>query len=237
MRRVLGVVVLVAVWALPAAGQSSSLLKSGKTAPPPVVNAQGEEIVTSEEATVANTSLVAVRKPPPRKFAVHDIVTIVVREESTSKSEADGSAEKSFELSADLKEWLKFHDDGTLRIIPDEGIAALNPKIDVSMDRNYEGEGEATTKDSFLTKIAAEVIDVKPNGNLTLEAKRSIVHNDERITMTLTGMVRPADVAVDNTVTSSCVANLAVAKQTQGIARDGQKRGWLVRLLEAINPF
>lgn len=237
MRNTLAIGVLVAMATAVWAGGGSSLLKSGRTAPPPLVNEQGEEIIASGEATIANTSLIAVRKPEPRKFALHDIVTIIVREESTSKSEADASAKKEFKLGADLKEWMKFHENGTLRIMPDEGIAATNPKIDVSMDREYSGEGDAERKDSFLTKIAAEVIDVKPNGNLVLEAKRYIESDDEKITMALTGMVQPEDISVTNTVNSTNVANLTVSKQTQGIARDGQKRGWLIRLLEAVNPF
>ncbi len=98
-------------------------------------------------------------------------------------------------------------------------------------------EGDVERKDSFLTKIAATIVDVKPNGNLVLEAKRYIQTDEEKISMTLTGTVRPADVAVDNSVSSSNVADLAVTKTTKGIARDGQKRGWLVRLFQAISPF
>jgi len=236
--RATGVVLLVALAATGAvAGEKSSLLKSGKTVPPPLVNAKGEEVRGSAVPAVATTSLIAVEEPEARTFDIHDIITIIVREESSSKSETDASSEKKFTMNADLKEWLKFHDNGTLRIMPDEGIAATNPKIDVTLGRKYEGEGDASTKDSFLTKIAAEVIDVKPNGNLVLEARRHIEHNDEKISMTLTGVVRPGDVSVTNTVNSTSVANLAVSKQTQGIARDGQKRGWLIRLLEAVNPF
>jgi flagellar L-ring protein precursor FlgH len=219
-------------------GEKSSLLKSGKTTPPPVVNEKGEEIYATAQPTVATVSIIAVEKPKPRDFQLHDVITIIVREESSSKSEADASTEKDFKVSADLKEWIKLHDKGTtLRIVPDEGIAALNPKVDVSMKRSYEGEGDASTKDSFLTKIAAEVIDIKPNGNLVLEAKRYIQSNDEKITMTLTGTVSPKDVGVTNTVNSSSVTNLSVVKKTEGIARSGQKRGWLVRLLDLINPF
>jgi flagellar L-ring protein precursor FlgH len=231
-----GTIALVSLLAATAAvaGDASSLLKSGKTATPPVVNDKGEEVVASSEPTVANTSLIAVEKPKIRQFKLHDIVTIVVREESTSKSNADAKTDKSLKLNADLKNWLKFHNGS---IIPDEGIDTLNPKIDVSMDRTYEGKGDANRKDSFLTKIAAEVIDVKPNGTLVLEAKRFVKTDDEEITLTLTGNVRPADVNIDNSVNSTSVAELTVSKTTRGIARDGQKRGWLARLLDAINPF
>lgn len=237
MRTVTVMLLILAVAGGALAGPKSSLLKSGRTVPAPVVNEKGEEIQMTTEATIRNTSLIAVEKPKPKTFNLHDHITIVVREESTTKSEADGSNDKEFKVGADLKEWLKFYHDGTLRIMPDEGIAATNPKVDVSMNREYSGEGEAATKDSFLTKITAEVIDIKPNGNLVLEAKRQVEHNDEKILLALTGTVAPANVSATNTVDSASVANLTVSKHTEGIARDGQKRGWLVRILEAINPF
>lgn len=218
-------------------GAGSSLLKDGKTAPEPVVNSRGETVVDAAVATVENTSLIAVTEPEPREFDLHDIIHIIVREQSSSQSEADGEAEKAFELSADLKEWFHLNAEDGLRFNSDENLNSDNPKIDLALERTYEGEGEASTKDSFQTVISARVIDVKPNGNLVLEAKRAIKHNDEEILMTLTGIVRPDDVSITNTVNSTEVADLAVSKTTRGIARDGQKRGWLIQLLEAINPF
>lgn len=238
MRYLVSLMLVVMMAALIVAGEKSSLLKSGKTAPPPVVNERGEEVIPTTAATVANTSLIAVKKPEPRKFQLHDHVTILVREESTSKTTADASNDKAVKLAADLKEWLKFHQEGTTtRIVADEGIAAINPKVDVSASRTMDNEGEANTKDSFLTRITAEIIDVKPNGNLVVEAMTHVEHNDEKITLTLTGTISPEKVSATNTVESSSVARLTVTKKTTGVVRDGQKRGWLVRLMDAISPF
>jgi len=218
-------------------GEKRSLLKSGRTVAQPVGEQQEKDAGRAPQDSVADVSLIAVPKPEPRTFEVEDIITIIVREESESTSEAEAETEKDFSVNADLKEWIKLHHKGTLRLQPDEGIASLNPKIDVSMDREYEGSGEAERKDSFLTKIAAKVIDVKPNGNMTLEASRFIKSDDEEITLTLTGEASPKDVNADRTIQSTDVANLTVSKTTQGIARDGQKRGWLVKILDLINPF
>jgi len=222
--------------------EGSSLFKDGKTAPEVVVNEKGEEVTSRGTPTVSSASLISVKKPKTKKFKVHDIITIIVREESRSKSEADASTSKEASLTAELKEWIQLkhmgRDDARdLKLIPDAGIAATTPSIDVSAKGEFEGEGDVERKDSFLTKIAATVVDVKPNGNLVLEAKRFIQTDDEKISMSLTGTVRPADVAVDNSVSSTNVADLAVTKTTSGVARDGQKRGWLVRLLQAISPF
>ncbi|MBN2582951.1 MAG: flagellar basal body L-ring protein FlgH [Planctomycetes bacterium] len=217
-----------------------SLLKDGKTAPTTVVNEKGEEISVRSAPTVSGVSLIAVAKPETRKFNVHDIITIIVREESSSKTSADSAADKKASIKTELKEWIQFKKERggeSRKLLADPGVAAQTPTIDASGQTKYEGEGEVNRKDSFLTKISAMVVDVKPNGTLVIEAKRFIQMDDEKINMTLTGMVRPDDVSVDNTVNSTSVADLVVTKKTEGIARDAAKHGWLIRLIEAINPF
>ncbi|NIA22512.1 MAG: hypothetical protein GWP05_11245 [Anaerolineaceae bacterium] len=189
---------------------------------------------------MSSTSLIAVKKPKTKKFEVHDIITIIVREESRSRNEADGEVDKVANLKVELADWIRFkksHSGLRTKLVPDAGVATAAPTIDLKAKGKIDNEGDVERKDSFLTKIAAKIVDVKPNGNLVLEAKRYIQTDDEKIAMTLTGTVRPEDVAVDNSVSSSNVADLAVTKTTKGMARDGQKRGWLVRLFQAISPF
>ncbi|NLX59648.1 MAG: flagellar basal body L-ring protein FlgH [Phycisphaerae bacterium] len=231
--------VVLAVLATSAA-QSESLLKEGKTAPASVVDEKGQEVAVRSSPTVSTVSLIAVGKPETRKFNIHDILTIIVREESTSKTSADSSAEKKASINTELKDWIQFKVEGdgkSRKLLTDPGIAARTPSIDASGQTKYEGEGEVNRKDSFLTKISATVIDVKPNGTLVIEARRFIQMDDEKITMTLTGMVRPDDISIINTVNSTSVADLVVTKKTEGVARNAAKQGWLIRLVQAINPF
>lgn len=225
---------VVLILTIAAIARGESLFREGRTAPEPVVNERGEEIIVSSAATVRTVSLISVEEPQPRKFQIHDLVTVIVREESSSKSENESELSKSAALNASLKEWILFKQK---RLVPDEGIAANNPSIDVSGEAEIEGSGEVTRKDSFIARISAEIIDVKPNGVLVIEARNYVQMDQEKITMTLTGMIRPADVKADNTVNSSNIANLAVTKETEGIARDGARHGWLVRVLRAISPF
>jgi len=238
MRIVTAVVMLMFLAGTALAG--GSLLKDGKRAPEVVINEKGEEVTSRVTPTVSSTSLIAVKKPKTKKFEVHDIITIIVREESRSRNEADAEVDKEASLKIELAEWIRFKKSrgGMMRkLAPDAGVAAGAPTIDLKVKGKFDNEADVARKDSFLTKIAAKVVDVKPNGNLVLEAKRFIQTDEEKISMTLTGTVRPADVAVDNSVSSTNVADLAVTKTTKGMARDGQKRGWLVRLFQAISPF
>jgi flagellar L-ring protein FlgH len=228
------VVALVLLLTMAAIARGESLFRAGRTAPQPVVNERGEEIAVSDAPTVRTVSVISVQEPQPRKFNVHDLVTVIIREESSSKSENESEMARQAALKANIRQWILYKER---RLIPDEGIAGSTPSIDVSASGNIRGSGEVVRKDSFIARITAEVIDVKPNGILVIEARNFVQMDQERITMTLTGMVRPADVKADNTVNSSTVGNLAVTKKTEGIARDGARHGWLTRMLRAINPI
>ncbi len=225
---------VVVLLTLAALVQAESLFRSGRTAPEPVVNERGEEVTVRTAPTLRTVSMISVEEPQPRQFNVHDQITVIVREESSSRSENESEIAKDAALKANLREWILFKDK---RLIPDEGIASNTPAIDVSGSAEYEGSAEVTRKDSFIGRITVKVIDVKPNGVLVIEGTNSVQMDEEKIVMTLTGSIRPADVRGDNTVSSSTVADLAVTKTTEGIASDGARHGWLVRLFRAISPF
>jgi flagellar L-ring protein precursor FlgH len=53
----------------------------------------------------------------------------------------------------------------------------------------------------------------------------------------LHGLVRGDDVASDNTVQSSNIADARVEFISEGTLTDAQKRGWLTKLYEKLRPF
>ena len=228
--------VVLAVTAVAAADDGSSLFKSGKTNPAPVLNSKGEEIGSTSACSVANLSFIAVQTPKTKQFQVHDIVTIVVNETSQTNAQGENTISKASAIQGEIKDWLQLSGNH-LHLSANQNVRADDPKLSANLTQNIDNKGTATRQDSFLTKIAAEVIDVKPNGVLVVEAKRFIKYDDEEITMLLTGNVRPADVAADDTVNSQNVSELTVTKTTKGVTRDGSKMGWMERLVNWINPF
>lgn len=53
----------------------------------------------------------------------------------------------------------------------------------------------------------------------------------------LHGIVRPDDIASDNTVVSSSIADARVEFYSEGALTDAQKRGWLAKVYEKLRPF
>ena len=90
---------------------------------------------------------------------------------------------------------------------------------------------------SIIMRVTAEVVDVKPNGTLVLQARQRIKTDDEEQTFTLTGTCRAEDITPDNTVLSTQLFDKDVTKIHTGAVRDTTKRGLLTKLLDVLNPF
>jgi flagellar L-ring protein precursor FlgH len=87
------------------------------------------------------------------------------------------------------------------------------------------------------TTIQARVVSILPNGVLQVEARRLSKAGDEDTAMILTGQVRPEDLSSSNTISSSQVAELQIVQKGKGTLSEDQRKGWLTKLYEFINPF
>jgi len=215
----------------PTSGAAEALLPPSATALRP--QATQDEGPPPNEVLLA-TSLIAVEAPRPRQVRVHDQITVIIREEKRSTSDSDLKREKKWEIEAELKKWIRLNEQ--CKLVP-QVFPAGNPAIDLTYDDKYEGKGKVGRKDSLVTRATATVIDVKPNGNLVLEAKKDIRVDEDRQIVTLTGVCRSEDVTPQNTVLSTQLADVRIDIQHSGPARDAARRGWLARIWDFIRPL
>ena len=96
---------------------------------------------------------------------------------------------------------------------------------------------ELQTKATLSFTIAATVVDIRPNGNLVLEAHKHVQDNEDIWDQSLSGLIRPQDVLPNNTVLSENIAELMIDKREVGHVRDGYRRGWLTRLYDRFSIF
>jgi flagellar L-ring protein precursor FlgH len=189
---------------------------------------------TSVSGAIQSSSLIAVKPVPVRKFRKHDFIKIIVSERKQYSSEGEGEQRKRWDIDAKLSEWFRFYPRQRLG---SDRLPNGQPGADFSFNNRYKTEGEAERTDDLAMRIEAKVIDVKPNGTLVLEAKKSIQVDEEVQTMTLTGMCRGEDVTADNSVLSSNVAEMEIHIKHTGTVRDGTRRGWIPRALDWLRPF
>jgi flagellar L-ring protein precursor FlgH len=160
--------------------------------------------------------------------AVGDLVTIIIKESATATQ--DTSAERKKTTSTDASVTSLFYPSS--KNITHNGD---RPSFAWESARSSKGEGSTDTSSDLETRVTARVIDVQPNGNLLIEATREIEIVGSIQKIVLTGLVRPDDIASDNTVQST---NIGDAKITyQGPMAEVMKRGLLEQLLDWLNIF
>jgi flagellar L-ring protein FlgH len=77
-----------------------------------------------------------------------------------------------------------------------------------------------------------------PNGALVVEATKDLQVNSERQTITVRGVVRPADIDPTNSVASNRLGDIEVRVNGKGVVGDAIRRpNFLYRLLLGILPF
>lgn len=181
---------------------------------------------------VRDYSRIYIEAVKPAEIKVHDIVTIVVDEKSEVIMNQRFNRQKNAKLKAELKDFVRLGETGNLA-----NAAANAPAIDSQLQSNLLASGTLTDQEGIKYRIAAKVKDVKPNGTITLEARKEIQTQDDASEYLLTGEIRSQDIKPDNTASSEDIANLSIIKRAKGRVYDSSKRGWGVRLLDLLSPF
>lgn len=177
-------------------------------------------------------SWIQVPTEEPRVIKVHDIISIIVDEKAEVISNSRFNRSRASSLKAELKEFIRIDDKGNL------ATAAPNqPTIDANLQGRLNSTGQLTDQEGIRYRIAATVVDVLPNGNLVLEARKSIRSNRDVWEYRLTGTLRSEDVSRDNTALSENIVDLNIVKNTRGKVYDSTKRPWGVRLYDLLSPF
>jgi len=159
---------------------------------------------------------------------VGDVLTIKISEDSKLDNKAKRDMKKETDKSTDF--------DGQLGI---DHILPSIPGFTMSAESNNELKSKADYKDErkFVDSMTVVVIDILPNSNLVVTGTRSRDIGGDKQTIEISGIVRPSDIAFDNTVKSEQVADFRIVTELGGISAPYTKPGWLGRIFDVIWPF
>ena len=122
-------------------------------------------------------------------------------------------------------------------------LAKAHPNIDPNNLLNYAsqsaftGTGNTARNGQLTANIAVRVTRELPNGDLFLEGTKVVLINYEEYHLYISGVVRPADIAQDNTITSARIADAQLEFTGRGDLADQNRKGWLGRALDVVNPL
>jgi len=167
---------------------------------------------------------------------IGDVLTIKISEDSKIDNKAKRDLKKETDRSTTFGGGPNFSSKGTFdKFLPEQ----LLPSFNMTGESANELKSKADFKDerSFVDRITVVVVDILPNRNLVVIGTRNRdIAGDIQI-IEVSGIVRPSDIAFDNTVKSEQVAEFRIVTKHKGIAAPYNRPGWLGNIFDIIWPF
>jgi flagellar L-ring protein FlgH len=165
----------------------------------------------------------------PIAHHVGDIVTIVLNEQTAAQKSSSTNTNKSTAVTLPGMTLL-----GKALTIHGAPITSNN----IADTTKFAGEGDSAQSNSLQGFITVTVQKVLPNGNLYVKGEKWIGINQGSEYVRMTGIIRPIDLASDNSIASSQVAAAKISYGGKGALADANAQGWLSRFFNSPwTPF
>ena len=109
--------------------------------------------------------------------------------------------------------------------------------VNANSNNGINGAGEAKRSETVTLRLAGTVTQVLPNGNLVVAARQEMRVGRELRVLTVTGVVRPQDIASDNTVEHDRLAEARISYGGRGELTNVQSPRYGQELLDILLPF
>lgn len=128
---------------------------------------------------------------------------------------------------------------GLLGIAPVAKLLGNNAAaaLETNSGSKYAGGGTTARSETINMTMAAIVTQVLPNGNLMIRGKQEVRVNFEMRELIVTGLIRPEDIARDNSIQHSQIAEARVIYGGKGQLTDAQQARWGQQIYDALFPF
>ena len=149
-----------------------------------------------------------------RALRVGDALTVLVYEDSSASSSADTSTNTSAGLRTDFSR-----------------TNGARNGFQAGVGDDYGGRGRIQRSGRLLAQLSVPVQEILPNGDLAVAGEQRIDVNGEKTNIKLKGRVRPQDIASNNTVLSSRLADVSIEYIGDGYLPDRSRPGLIPRVL------
>ncbi|MBS0235471.1 MAG: flagellar basal body L-ring protein FlgH [Proteobacteria bacterium] len=166
-----------------------------------------------------------------RAIHVGDVVTVKIQ--INDKASLDNNLNRSRDASVGLTSAADFN----------FGFGAPGPsgsgKLDGSLDRttSTDSKGSIDRSETINLLVGAVVSQVLPNGNLVISGSQEVRVNYELRVLNVQGVIRPRDIATDNTISYEKIAEARVSYGGRGPVMQIAKPAYGQQVLDIISPF
>lgn len=166
-----------------------------------------------------------------RAAQVGDIVTVLVTMNDSANLNNATAATRSGTESAGVPNLF-----GLETLLP-KTIVDPSKLFSSSSANSNTGTGQIKRSEAVTLRLAGVVTQVLPNGNLVIAARQEFRVNAELRELQVTGVIRPQDIASDNTVLHDRMAEARISYGGRGQVTDVQSPRWGQQLMDIVLPF
>jgi len=157
-----------------------------------------------------------------------DLVTIHLIDNFTAATSGENKQSRQFSLVSAVTSLF-----GTLG-----ANNRLQNLANANSSHSLDGKGASSMSSNVTLNLAAQVMETLPNGVLVVQAARDITMGNDRQTVIVRGLVRPGDLAPDNSVASTLVSDLQVEVKGKGAVADASRQpNFIVNTLVKLLSF
>lgn len=169
-----------------------------------------------------------------RAIAKGDILTVVIEiDESAEISNAtDRSRNGSESLALPQLIGIPQRLDEELP----EGASSAD-LVSVNSSSSSGGDGSVSRNEKLTLRVAATILDVLPNGVLSIAGSQELRVNFELRELLVSGYVRPEDISRKNEITYDKIASARISYGGRGQITDVQQPRIGQQVLDAVLPF
>lgn len=188
------------------------------------------------QALSLNDAMTTIKLEPPREIQLNDQIMVLVSEKSQVINNGQLNRRLQSTIDARLQNWVRLRG---LDLVNDPLMNPTTgaPRARGQFNNTWQSSAQMQAQDSMQFHVTATVVDIRPNGNIVLEAHQSLRNNDDIREISLSGIVRRQDILPNNTVSSEKLAELRIYKREAGEVRDAYRRGWFLKALDKYKLF
>ncbi len=169
-------------------------------------------LTTSSGSLFTASGLLADPCSDVKAHAVGDTLAVQILESTTISQSGSVATERDFTHSSGIT------------AVGGQSPGFLNPLLAGNSSTKLAGSGATNSQSSLNTVLTALVVAVLPSGLLVVEARRQVKANQQHENVVLRGVVRPADIASNNSVYSYQLFDLQLEVQGKGVISDSVRQ-------------
>jgi len=169
----------------------------------------------------------------PNASRVGDILVVRIDEKDLASHQADTTLNKQDATTYGMPNALGLA-AALQKKFPGTDLSAL---LSTTVNQQFTGAGAVQRQGQVTATLPVRVVQVLASGDYFIEGTKVVMVGNEEHHIYLSGIVRRIDVADDDSVASSRIADAQIEYTGRGDISDTQRRGWLSRIISKLWPF